>query len=183
MGKQRVVLKDGVHVALVGRNALRHLRRKSRYRRRWAARTPRSAAGSSSYPSPMARAWQRIRPPRCRDRRRRRLSRHRNGARRRKIGLQRAWDIPNLARHKGCGGRRCLCGSAAADDTDIVGDPAVIGHAFALAFAGRHRRGPELDPLKVIQTVLGAALGRLHAAPVGAGGRHRRVRTKPDREV
>ncbi len=34
-------------------------------------------------------------------------------------------------------GNRCdmACGLAAADHADIVGDPAVIGHAFALAFA------------------------------------------------
>src|SRR5690606_25794793 len=75
-------------------------------------------------------------------------------------------------------------GSAAADHADVVGDPAVVGHAGTLALRTvGDGRGPEPDLLEIVHAVGGATLGGLHPRPVGAGGRHDRVGAEPDREV
>ena len=61
VGEERVVLEDGVHVALVGRHA-HHGGRAARSCPRWARRSRRSGAGRSSCRSPTGRAARRTRP-------------------------------------------------------------------------------------------------------------------------
>src|SRR5690606_41777162 len=75
-------------------------------------------------------------------------------------------------------------GSAAADHADVVGDPAVVGHAGTLALRTvGDGRGPEPDLLEIVHAVGGASLGGLHPRPVGAGGRHDRDGAEPDVEA
>src|SRR6185436_19153590 len=50
--------------------------------------------------------------------------------------------------------------SLAADDRDVVGDPAAIGHAaFGMRRALRFRRAPELELVEILDAVVLAALG------------------------
>lgn len=67
-----------------------------------------------------------------------------------------------------------------ADDADIIGDPAVVGHAAGLGFALRNRRGPEADFCKIIQPIGGATRGILHTATIGTGRRDTWIGPEPD---
>ena len=157
----------------VGRHPAHRLPRRSRSRRRSAARTPRSAAGRWSCPTPTAPASQRTHPRRSPDRPVHRADRpvmpgHAPQADRRlrhrpphpfacfQISPPEAPPPPARATSETraplplpCGGEgRGEWGSAPADHADVVADPAVIGHAFALG-AGRDRRGPEVDLVEI----------------------------------
>src|SRR3712207_1639311 len=87
------------------------------------------------------------------------------------------------------GGARPVAGAPArgglppAQDGDVVGHPAVIGHAaFRLAGAFGHRRAPELDLVEIAHAVGLAALGTEQLVAL-AGGRHGRHRAEPGGEV
>ncbi len=70
-----------------------------------------------------------------------------------------------------------------ADNTDIIGNPAVVRHTDFLSLAPGNRRGPEADFFKIIQSISGTAGGVLHASTVGAGGRNTRIGAEPDRKI
>src|SRR3954452_23306123 len=73
-------------------------------------------------------------------------------------------------------------GSSPADHADIVGYPAIIGHAFALTGAFGHRRAPELHLLEIVEPVgLAALVGEQRIA--FAGRRHGRVGAEIGRHV
>ena len=65
----------------------------------------------------------------------------------------------------------------------IVRDPAVVRDALTLGRAIGNGRLPELDLLKIIHAVSGAAFRRLHSATVRAGCRNGGIGTKPHRQV
>src|SRR4030095_10594181 len=71
--------------------------------------------------------------------------------------------------------------SAAAEDGDIVRDPAVVGHAGAPATVG-HRRTPEPDAVEFVHAVVLAAFVTEQRIAL-AGRRNRWHRTEPGREI
>src|SRR5262245_56419586 len=71
---------------------------------------------------------------------------------------------------------------AAAEDGDVVRDPAITGRAGAAASASRERRGPERDAIElVVARTLAALLAQQGVAL--AGGQYYRNRAEPGREV
>ncbi|MNH31700.1 hypothetical protein D3C79_920920 [compost metagenome] len=63
-------------------------------------------------------------------------------------------------------------GSSSTQDGDIVGDPAIVGHAGTLALALGNRRAPEVNPVEVVDAVGLAALGSQQGVALTGGGHH-----------
>ncbi|MPL93019.1 hypothetical protein SDC9_39143 [bioreactor metagenome] len=96
--------------------------------------------------------------------------------------LGHAWSFREEVRKGGPGVCARAQGGSAAHHGDVVGHPAVIGHAAAgLAFRGGG--APEPDLVEVLQPVRVAALGGLHTRLVGAGLGHRGHGAEPDRQI